>query len=148
MKKILTALILGLATVSFFSVSTPAYSQISKKKKIIKKNNSFKKKRSTIGIKGHSKFGKSIILKKKLDYLDDKYYRDQYYKYGNDYYKYDRFKGKGFGGHSKFGGRRSFGGRSGFGTGRLGGFTGFDGSRRSSSDRGFNRRSGRRSDRR
>jgi len=128
MKKILTALILGVATASFVSVSTPAYSQISKKKKIIKKSNSFKKGRSikksrTSRLKGHSKFGKSIILKKKLNRFDDEYYKDQYYKYDNLYYKYDLFD-DGFRGHSKFGGRRSFGSRGRFGTGRLGGFGG------------------------
>ena len=139
MKKILTALILGTATASFVSVSTPAWSQISKKKKkIIKKSKSS-------GLKGHSSFGKSKRLKSKLRLFDDRYYRDEYYKYDGKYYKYDRYNG--FRGHSTFGGRRSFSGRSRFGGGRLGGFTGFDGSRRRDFDRG-SRGSDRRPDRR
>jgi len=145
MKKIFTALILGAATASFVSLPTPAWSQISKKKKIVKKSNSFSKGR-TSRLRGHSSFGKAIILKKKLNRFDDKYYRDQYYKYGNDYYKYDRYDG--FRGHSSFGDRRSFGGRSRFGGGRLGGFTGFDGSRRQDFDRGSDRRDDRRPSRR
>lgn len=139
MKKILIALILGVATASFVSVPSTAWSQISKKKKIIKKSKSS-------GFKGHSSFGKSKRLKSKLGLFDDRYYKDEYYKYNGKYYKYDRYNG--FSGHSRFGGRRSFGSRSRFGNGRIGGFTGFDGSRRSDFDRGSDRGSDRRPGRR
>jgi len=134
MKKFIAVIFLGVATVSFSNISTDASAQSVKKKiKIIKKS-------KTSGLRGHSKFGKSTLLKKKLGRFDDKYYKEQYLKYGNQYYKYDKYdKYKSFSGRSKFGGRRSFG-SSKLGSGRLGGFTGFNGSRRSGADR----RSGRR----